>query len=781
MTVDHLLTLRRSALRAVVVAATCGTMITAPPATAQDEAAQAGGLAEIVVTAQRRSENLQEVPLSVTAFSADSLREQGIDSIKGITERVPGLTMGQFNPGQPQIYIRGVGTNVRGAAEDPGVIVFVDEVYIGRAQGSDIDLFDLERVEVLRGPQGTLFGRNVIGGAISMITTKPTAETKWAMEGSFGDFKSLSGRAFVSGELVDNVYGKIAVAAKRRDTHLINNIGRFSASIPNSNSFSNGGLNGTSSESIRTQLRYQPRDNVDVNLTLHFSTQDADGPARHFIPGPGTGGVFYASDSTLIPGYSNDYRNVLTNDAGSYRSQAYGANLRFDVAINDALNFTSLTAYRFAKATNFEPGLGTPELSLLRLSLTPASLVPFTIDGNNDYFDRDKMLTQEFRLSSAGQSRLNWVAGLFLLDQEVYRDETATVGVKTRGPGGTLGGTNTFGNEIQISDNSSYAVFGQATYAFTDRWSATVGARYTKDTKDFRGIGDPGGLTINEAYDVTNKKSWTSTTPKGSIEFKPTRDLLFYASAAKGYKAGGFPNLGPTAAVARTPYDPETALQYEIGAKTEWFDRRLRINLAAYDIQYDDLQVLLQLIPVGSPPGTPGAIFTLNAADSTSKGIELEFSAAPTDRWLISGSIATMDAKFDTFRVPDGFLTPGGAPVNSNAGKFLRNAPELAGNLLVRYTQPLANGSSISAQIDTRYKDKVYGDPANLEFAAVPSYTLTDLRLAYRNPSGNVEIAGTVSNLTDEQYLLHNYPTLGTGFGTAGFPRMLSLSVAVKN
>lgn len=673
-------------------------------ATAQETAAS-GGLAEIVVTAQRRSENLQEVPLSVTAFTADSLREQGIDSIKGITERVPGLTMGQFNPGQPQIYIRGVGTNVHGAAEDPGVIVFVDEVYIGRAQGSDIDLFDLERVEVLRGPQGPLFGRNVIGGAISMITTKPTAETKWAVEGSFGDFKSMSGRAFVSGEIAGDVYGKVAVAAKRRDSHLINNIGRFSSAFPLNGSFANGGLNGTSSESIRTQLRYQPRDNVDVNLTLHFSTQDADGAVRHFIKGAGTGGVFYLSDTTLIPGYSDDYRNVLTDNAGSYRAQAYGANLRFDVGINDAINFTSLTAYRFAKATNFEPGLGSPALSLLRLNGTSPTVVPFTVDGGNDYFDRDRMITQELRLNSTGGGKLNWVAGLFFLDQEVYRDETATIGIKTRGPNGTLGGTNTFGNEIQFSDNQSYAVFGQASYAFNDQWSATLGARYTNDKKDFRGIGDPGGLTINEAYDVADNKSWSATTPKGSIEFKPYNAVLLYASAAKGYKAGGYSNVAPTALVARTPYDPEKALQYEIGAKTEWFDRRLRVNLAAYQIKYDDLQVLLQLIPVGSPPGTPGSLFTLNAADSTSEGVELEFSAAPTDRWLISGSLATMDAKFDSFFVPPGFLSPGGAPVNSNAGKFLRNAPEQAGNLLVRYTQPLANGSALSFQVDTRYKD----------------------------------------------------------------------------
>jgi iron complex outermembrane receptor protein len=760
----------------LMLLATLG-LIPAGIAWAADAATENSGLEEVTVTAQRRAENLQTVPLAVTAFSAAALHDQGIDSIKDITERVPGLTMGQFNAGQPQIYIRGVGTNVRGAAEDPGVIVFVDEVYIARAQGSDIDLFDLERAEVLRGPQGTLFGRNVIGGAISLITTKPGPDTKWGLEGSFGDFKSVSGRGYASGELGNNLFGKIAFSGKSRDSYLINHIGDFPTPLGVSRGFAQNKLQGDSSQSIRGQLRYQPSDAVDINLTLHFSSQDADGAIRHFGAGP-TGGVFYVSDSTLIPGYANDYRNVLVDDPGQYRSQAYGANLRFDVDLNDSLLFTSLTAYRFAKATEIEPGLGSPALSALRLN---GSTAAFTLDGNNDYFDRDKMLTQEFRLASKGDGKLKWVAGLFYLDQDVYRDETATIAIKTRGTAGAIVGTNTFGDEIQLASNKSYALFGQASYAISDQWSATLGVRYTHDKKDFRGIGDPGGLTINEAYDVTGSKSWSATTPKGSIEFKPSSNAMIYLSAAKGYKAGGFPNLGPTAVVARTAYDPEKALQYEIGAKTEWFDRRLRVNVAAFDIKYDDLQVLLQLIPVGAPAGTPGVLFTLNAADSKSKGAEVEFSVAPTDRWLISGSFATLDAKFTSFFVPPGYNLPSGATATANNGKYLRNAPKQAYNLLVRYTQPLSNGGQLSLQADTRHKDKVYSDPANQEFAAIPAYSLTDLRVGYTTPKGNVEIAAALTNAGNEKYLLHAYPSLGMGLQVAGPPRMASISFTIRN
>ena len=258
--------------------------------------------------------------------------------------------------------------------------------------------------------------------------------------------------------------------------------------------------------------------------------------------------------------------------------------------------------------------------------------------------------------------------------------------------------------------------------------------------------------------------------PEGQHRVQTNAVLVVYVSAAKGYKAGGYPNLGPNAAVAGTAYDPETALQYEVGAKTEWFDRRLRLNLSA-STYYDDLQVLLQLVPVGSPVGTPGVLFTLNAADSKSKGAELEFSIAPTDRWLISGTYARSRRSSRLSSCPTGYLLPGGAVPRPTSASTCATRRKLAGNLLVRYTQPLANGAPLSCQADTRYKDKVYGDPDNLEFGPIPSYTLGP-ESGVHEPSGKVEIAGGVNNPFDEQYLIHNYPGLGMGFQYAGPPRM---------
>ena len=176
-----------------------------------------GAIEEIIVTAERRAESLQSVPVAITAFTGEEMDAQGIVDIKGITERTPGFTMGVFNPGQPQFYIRGIGSNEDGAGGDQSVIVFIDEVYIGRSAGSDFDLFDLERVEVLRGPQGTLFGKNVIGGAVSLITKKPTEETVMKFEGTVGSLDETTVRGLVSGEIAENVYGKVSFSSRRRD------------------------------------------------------------------------------------------------------------------------------------------------------------------------------------------------------------------------------------------------------------------------------------------------------------------------------------------------------------------------------------------------------------------------------------------------------------------------------------------------------------------------------------------------------------------------------------
>ncbi|MCY4343146.1 MAG: TonB-dependent receptor plug domain-containing protein [Gammaproteobacteria bacterium] len=344
------------------------------PAVAQ-EGAQASDrpIEEIIVTSQRRAENMQSVPVAVTAFSGDALDDMGIVDIKGITERTPGFTMGVFNPGQPQYYIRGIGSNEDGAGGDQSVIVFVDEVYIGRSAGSDLDLFDLERVEVLRGPQGTLFGKNVIGGAVSLVTKKPSEETEVKFEGTAGNLGALTFRGLASGQIADNTFAKFSFSSRRRDGYLKSRIDRFPEFFPGVS----GNLLGkfdqldVNTDSFRGALRFVPTDRMEINLTANHSTMDRAGPSYRSI---GPGGIPFLADSALLPDYERRHHENLLEDPGFSKNDIWGITARLDYDIGDAMTFTSLTSYRDVEAEQ-QWFLGTENLTALRLS---TNAVPFT-------------------------------------------------------------------------------------------------------------------------------------------------------------------------------------------------------------------------------------------------------------------------------------------------------------------------------------------------------------------------------------------------------------------
>ncbi len=768
---------------ALVAVATVALWLGLPPAaTAQQTGSREPVLEEIIVTSQRRAENLQAIGLAVTAFSGEDLREQGIFDIKGITERTPGFTMGEFNPGQTQLYVRGIGSNEDGAGGDQSVVVFVDEVYIGRAAGQDVDLFDLERVEVLRGPQGTLFGRNVVGGAVSLITKKPTDDPELALEASYGNYNAVTLRGLASGPISDNLYGKISFSSRRRDGYLENHIGRFKSFYAGTGisdfQFADDDVRKINRDAVRLGLRFVPSDTVEINITGNFSTLDEDGAVRHFIAG--TGALLHPAHSVLIPNYDSDIHAVLTDDIGRFTVDVTGATGRVDWDVTDTLTFTSLTAYRDVEAINLEHGLGSPRFSNVLLS---SGVIPFGADGFNDYFDGSETLTQELRLTSSGAGRLQYVAGLYFLEEDVHRHETASIGIKIPdGMGGFLNipgfnATNAVGSDNQVGNTTSYAAFGQLTYDFTDAFSVTLGGRYTKDDKEIRRVGIPNGVSVLSAFNLSSQADWSEFTGKIGLSYQVNDDVFLYGAVSEGYKSGGYQGLSPSGLQAGTPFNPEFATLYELGAKTEWMDNRLRINVAAFFTDYEDLQILQLLVPEGSPPGTPGTLFTQNAANAEVRGAEVEFIVAATDGLTFQGSVTTLDTEFTDFFAPAGFVPPGGGTGGqTRIGNELRNAPDLAYNLLARYQHDLANGAQMSYQIDFRHKDQVNQDPDNLDFASIPEYDLAAARVAWLNRSGSIEIAGWVNNLFDEDYFIHNFPGLGDGLATAGPPRMYGVT-----
>jgi iron complex outermembrane receptor protein len=745
-------------------------------------------LEEVIVTANRRAESMQTVPLAVTAFSGEMLQQQGIVDIKGISERTPGFTMGMLNPGQPQMYIRGIGSNEDGAGGDQSVIAFIDEVYIGRSAGMDLDLFDLERVEVLRGPQGTLFGKNVIGGAINLITRKPSEDQEFAFEATYGSLDTMTLRGLASGPLAENIYGKISFSSQRRDGYMESQIKNYPQYFPGETPMrlnSEDAID-ANSDSLRGTLRFVPSDKLEINITASTATTDISSQPNHWV---GPAGNPYLSESILIPNYENEIHKALFDDSGFFKSDTWSLTGRADYDINDRLQLTSISAFRKVESENSQVIGGTPYssagkttgINALRASvLNPGARLVY---GTNDYIDDSDTFTQELRLTSTGESDINWVGGLYFMNENTHRNETASFGMDMSLPDGSIIAVfpKAVGGDDQHNETNSYAAFGQLTWDISERLSLTLGGRYTREKKEIDRVGTANILVVVEDYIVSASESWSEFTKKASINYQLNDDLFVYATYSEGFKSGGFQGLAATRLAASTAFAPETAKLYEVGAKSEWLENRLRLNLALFKTDYKDLQILQGLVPESAPEGASAVIITQNASDAQISGAELELSASPIDGLTISGAYSYLDTEYRNFNVPAGFRAPPGADTINRDGNELRNAPTNSYNLLVRYEWFLANGGSLAAQGEWRHKDKSWQEPDNISAYAVPAYDVADARLTYTLPQGNVEFTGWVKNLTDEGYLLHNYPLLGSGGSTPAPPRTYGLTVSWRN
>ncbi len=729
------------------------------------------GIEEVVVTAQRRAENLQSVPIAVSAFSEEALRTQGIDSLTEVATRTPGFSMGTFNVAQPQLFIRGIGSNDDGAGADSSVVVFIDEVYVGRNSGTAMDLFDLERVEVLRGPQGTLYGKNVVGGAINLVTRKPDEEFRAKLEGTFGNFDLANFRGFASGPLAENVFGKIAFSSKKREGYLDSEIGRFPqffGSIPPEQLGQFEQLD-EDTESIRAHLRFTPTDRLEINLTADRSELRQSGPARYTVGGP---------NGRILAGLIEDdiYTNLATDPGISDREiNGYMGRVDYDF---DFATFTSITAYREADAI-VDVGDVSDEAIALLASSPNAQFGDALINGaNNTFRDESEQLSQEFRLTSAGEGPVDWVLGAYFLKEEVFRVESFDLGFNLALGDGTALPllAPTTGSSYMDNETEGYAFFGQASWQINDQWRITAGGRYTDEEKTAKTRSVAGGFLVLESFDVQADDSWAEFTPKVSVDFQLNDDVFFYGTVSKGYKSGGFQGSPPVERTATTPYDKEIAWLYEVGAKTEWFDNRLRLNLSLFQTDYEDLQVFQLLVPADAPDGTPGVLTAQNAADAEIKGAEFEFIVMPLPNLTLRGSYTYLDTEYAKFTAPAGFRTPGGVDPTLREGNRLRNAPEHAFNILAVYDILFENGASLALQADYRKKTRVFQDPDNERVASIPGYDVLDARIAYTTANGQWEVAGWMKNALDEEYFLHNFPVSGSGAATPAPPRMMGIT-----
>lgn len=720
----------RRALRPwLAAAASLSALGCAWAAQAQEAGAEPAKVDEVVVTAQRRSERLQDVPAAVTAVSAQALQNAQAATLGDLQSFAPNLTLHEGDASNAVVYIRGVGQIDSLAFADPGVGIYVDDVYLGRAQGAFLDVYDVDRIEVLRGPQGALYGRNTIGGAVKFVSTPLTNDFGGRAEVAGGDYGQIQAKASVNVPIVeDRLLAKAAFDVTRRDGYATN---AHTGQDEGDKRLTAG----------RLALEWRASEDLTFRLNLDGSRDD---PKTSRTPARATPVFGY-------PATRNDPFRVDANFDGLNETKTGGVSLVADWRISDTLSAKSISAYR---RMSYKADLD--------LDATPASIF--------GVYDRENQnqLSQELQLTYAAE-RLHAVGGLFFF-HETDRTFSGLLGPDIALVTGSVNDQKT----------NSYAAYGQGTYDLTERVSLTAGLRYTREYKHFartQKFFDPStpfpivysgpGLLVT---DFATKADWSSLSPKVGVDVHVTPDVLAYATASRGFKSGGFDGRANDAAGA-APYRPETLWAYEAGLKSSLMDHRLVANLALFWNDYKDLQLSSF---VADQNGSFAALFT-NAGKATMRGVELELSARPTPDLTLNANVGYLDAHYDEY------IGPGGVDISNQ--RHLVNAPKWDGRIGGTYRFDVGPRGAVIVGADLAYRSKTYPTVSSSEVLAQDGYGLVSAFVRYEHDEGRwwAQLGG--KNLTDRRYIEHGFDlsdSLGYQLAYYGDPRTWTFTLGAR-
>jgi len=736
--------------------------------TASTSALAAEKIEVIEVTSQYRTQNIQTVPIAVTSLGANDLEKSDITDASTVANFVPGMTFAEFSPGQANISMRGINTSDDGAGLDNSVGLFLDGVYIGRGASINFDMFDLERIEVLRGPQGTLFGRNAIGGAISVITAKPTEDFNAKVGATVGNKGIIRYQGLVNGALSDDLFGKFSLSHREHDGYVHNVILNKDHKDEDVTSF-------------RGQLLYKA-DSSEWLLSADHMNDDREDMGRFPVV---NGNQDYVSELADLNG-NGDFQSASPVDGFSNR-EASGVSLTGTIDF-DTGSLTTITAFRHAD-TDWEMAvIGAPLINGAGPTYnfgdpsTPEDDF-YGIDPIDDIIEDIDTFTQEFRWVSNVNDKFSYTAGVFFLIEDTERLEQWKIALNSY-----AGDQAIVGNETSATNNktTSYAAYGQGNYVFNDQWELTFGLRYTKDTKDYsatsvncaldltgtefenmaecQGVG--GSLSIiSEAFTIDTEDSWSDLSPMANLKYLYSDDLMFYSSIARGFKSGGFAGSQGVESSASTPVDPEYATNYELGFKGDFLDETLRFNTTLFYTDYQDLQVTRFGPTAGSEFGT---FQTTNIGSADVQGLELEFNWNVTDNLNMSGNYAYLDTKIEDLVLDtgNGFIDGSGNP--------LRQAPENSYQLTMNYFVPLEQGE-LDFRLEYSYTGEQTMDLVNTN-VKLEEADVVNARISWATADESLTLALWAKNLTDEANIVHVY-TVGPGvIGVWGEPRTFGIS-----
>lgn len=736
-------------------------------------------LNEIVVTAQRRAQRLLDVPLAVSAVTGEQFERSGLTSIDDLVTQVPSLTFGASATSRGEgLVIRGFGTAAFSDAAEGAVGIVLDGVVLGRQVTGLTDLVDIERIEVLRGPQGTLFGKNASAGVVHVITKRPTDEFEVTGRASYSSFNTLRLAASVSGPIAgDTVMGRLT--AFRNDTD-----GYINQVNP---AFGRDEVNGREDWGVRGKLLFQPSDNLDVLLTGEYQKQDAtccNWQLRSFSPSPIFGPYQRALLNGLVtPGPDN--RNValaIRSNFQNSETKAASADISFSIGEH---RLRSITAYR-----DFDISEGNKTDQL------PASWFDLAATDS-----RIKQFTQEAQLLSPDEGPFTYVLGAFYFDLDVDSLQRQELNGVQLAPGttplppsvainlvpaaarpifSTLFPTRLFVNEQPQSQRTrNMAVFGQATWNINEQFSLTAGARLLNERLRVR-FSRTGGLPIGgfgqRVVGVDDENEDTAFVYMGSLQYKPSEDVSLYGTYSRGYKGAAYElnsaNIVTFDAAGNPRYEPlkpENVDNFEVGVRSYLLDRRLQLNVTAFLTNVENFQA------EGQRVDAPGFILS-NVGKFRTKGVELEFAARPSRYFDVGGNIAYVDAEYARFpgaqcppvtapSQPLGCSIVNGAVVGLQnlSGRPAANSPDWTANLFANANAPLGEGVEGFVRGELNFRSDNFfalsGDPNTQQ----DGFELVNARAGVRFGNGRYEIAAFGRNLFDVDYAfsIFNTPVLG--------------------
>ncbi len=766
---------------AALLASTSAYAQTGAPAQDQDAAT----VDDIIVTASRREQSLQDVSIAVTALGEERLENAQVNNLADLQTIVPSVNFGNdFN--QAKIFIRGVGANTSTTGSSTGVALHVDGAYVARAEAQLTSLFDVERVEVLRGPQGTLYGRNAVGGSVNVITAKPSDVFEGYGRLTVGNYNTLITEVAVGGPITDTIQFRIAGKTEGRDGF-------------GENPFTGADVDDLNRRMIRGQLNFDFTPDVSLLLSGEYFRQDDSSGAIHYLRAafPGIARL----PALGVGGYATDPRDLASEIQPGTDTESYAFTSTFRANVNENLSFTNITNFRSFQTSLFQD---------LDLSAVQSA---FTINGVNSTVQERRIDSEQFSTElqmNYDTDFVNLVLGGYYFEEQQNPIDNVGFGRATGLPGtpailardnvplatayefcGYGPGNTTGGSAIQTpkrvcvsSDlqTEATALFGQATFDLgmlseqLQGFSIKVGGRYSRETVTTDNAGyiirysataplqalptlyTPRGATLTE-------RTFEDFTPELGIQWEVNPDLLLYYTYSEGFKAGS----GENAYASRTIVDPEEITNHEVGVKATLLDNRLTLNMAAYTYELDGLQ--LNKTITGGPAGFT-TIFQ-NAARTSASGFEADFFAAPTDTVRLSGGLSWTDASFDDYITvdpldprnvaggtpynavtnpdPTAFGAPGGGNLQL-AGNRVRNTPEWAWNLHGEVDLPFAMpmDGQLTLMGDVSHKSQTFFSEFERDIESAEAYTMVDASVVYESGDGAVTAQLWAKNLGDE-------------------------------